>query len=102
MAALLTKMRECRSRSVPRSNNPLVLAIARVLPADLDEITSATLADLMGVRASAIGTRAKLARAMLELGWLPFRQRRSSGHWRGQELRGFTRIVRSPRTGARS
>jgi hypothetical protein len=101
MSALLTRMREARRGLPVRSSNPFVKEVARALPEGCDEITSVALCDLLGMR-PALGNRRKLTRAMAELGWMPFTQKRSGGHWRGAELRGFTRIVRSPRTGARS
>jgi hypothetical protein len=102
MAALLTRMRERRTGLPVRSKNPLVHEVARALPPGCDEITSVALCDLMGVRPSAMAMRRRIARAMHELGWISFRQKRTNGHWRGQELRGFTRIVPHPRTGHRS
>jgi hypothetical protein len=98
MAALLTRMGEVRRGLLARGSNPFTNEVARLIPFGCDEITTNALCDMLGKRPGA-QTYRKLARAMSELGWIPFKSRRFSGHWRGQEARGWTRtrLVESKR-----
>ena len=74
-------------------SNPLARELAAVIPPEANEITTNCLCDLLGVSHTS-GMARRIAPAMIELGWLPFRQKKATGFapgWRGQQARGWTR-----------
>jgi hypothetical protein len=92
--SLLAQMRAMRTKlhKPVKSRNAFAMQIQRVIPPELDEITSVALCDLLGLR-PAPGNFTKIARAMVTLGWIPWMRKHFAGHWRGTALRGYTRIA---------
>ena len=78
MPSLFSRVRSLRAELAVVSGNPLARELAAVIPPEANEITTNCLCDLLGVRHTS-GMARQIAKAMVELGWLPFRQKKATG-----------------------
>src|SRR5262249_31581606 len=90
----LEKLRQARAEQEERDSDPWRRVLERALPADVTEVSTVFLCDLIGVRPST-GNARRIAKTMRSLGFFPIRSRKLlPGGWRGSEGRGWARPIR--------